>query len=721
MAHPDTIENKRLSDAFKLIEEATADYRDRLAARLCLLEAVSCMRSGIPIDVYRETTGYKATESTDGKYAKTLLALIEDSGISLPLALASLARAELGEVETKKNGAVYTDFRLARYLAKKAMATYKGGPIIDSACGTSILLAACAEEWHSNGQDATQLVAAYIYGVDLSDAAIRGSILVLATFLHDASELAVLKTHFAVRDSLDLGMDASELFGVDGFSLIVGNPPWERVRPSRNEYARERGVVVDYGSEIENLPVGYELRQRESRERSMRLAKMYGLKGGMDLYRAFLTLSTMICSEGGSIALYLPAGLIRSKSLAQARDCIMHDFNHADISVFMNHAKFFSIDSRFKFVLAVLHDKTSASVAHDVSFSYCTADENGVLSTSELDLSADLFNDRSGELGAPEVKTEHEANVLQRIWSHGSRMKEHDIFCDAHPVRELDMTLDRELFESARSINAQHDGLPLIEGRMVSQYRCGCNEYVSGSGRSAQWRAVPPGVRKIAPQFSVARTKLDTGLARRSDNMRIGFCDIAGQTNERAMQAASIPSGCVCGNKVPTLLFRDEFDSLLWLGIVNSFTFDWVVRRYITTTINFFILENLPMPRISRDSSLACGIVEHVRRANSLVNDGAAFDSSDVWKYAYERAAVDALVFNAYELEPDDLETVLSDFPLVDQVNARVSGGIRPTIEMLRYHITGRDECREAAKLACERGAIPYLPNEHMRNLAREQ
>ena len=719
MAQPDTVESKRLSNAFRLLEEATADASDRLAARLCLLETVSCLRSGIPIDAYRETTGYKATLGANDETAEKLLALIEESGISLPLALASLARAELDEVETKKNGAVYTDSRLARYLAKKAMATYTGGHIIDTACGSSILLAACVEEWDFNGQDAAQLVATHIYGVDLSESAVRGSLLVLATFLHDASELEALTTHYAVRDSLDLGRGINDLFGVDGFSLVVGNPPWERVRPSRNEYARERGVVVDYGSELHNLPAGYEHRQRESRERSMRLAKAYGLKGGMDLYRAFLTLSTMICCKGGSIALYLPAGLIRSKSLAPARDSIMHDFNRADISVFMNHAKFFSIDSRFKFVLAILRDKTSSSIAHDVSFSYCTADDDGVITTSELVLDADLFNDRSGELGAPEVKTEHEVNVLQRIWSHGCRMKEHDIFCDAHPVRELDMTLDRELFENVHAETGGLDGLPLIEGRMVSQFRCGCKEYVSGSGRSAQWRAVPPGVSKIAPQFTVTREKLDTGLARRSDTMRIGFCDIAGQTNERAMQAASIPAGCVCGNKVPTLLFYDEFDSMLWLGIVNSFAYDWIVRRYITTTINFFILENLPMPCIERDGSLACGIVEHVRRANSLVNDGAAFDSSDIWDYACERATVDALIFDAYGLEPCDLETVLSDFPLVDQVNARICGGIRPTVELLRYAIVGDGECRQKAKIACENGAMPYVSNEQMRKLAK--
>lgn len=721
MARYDTIESKRLSDALSLIDAATADCVNRSTARLCLLEMVSCMYSGIPIYAYRESTGFLEIEDIDAELAKSLLVLIEGSGIPLSLALSSLARAEMNEVETKKNGAVYTDYRLAAYLAEKAMGSYSGGPVIDTACGTSILLAACAEEWQSSGNDVSSFVSTSVYGIDLSANAVRGSILALSTFLRNASEVKMLAAHFAVKDSLDLGMGVCDCFDVESFALVVGNPPWERVRPSRNEYAKEHGLVVDYGGEIESLPKGYEHRQNESRERSVQLSKFYGLKGGMDLYRAFLALSFMICREGGTIALYLPAGLIRSKSLAGARDRIIRGFTETDVSVFMNRAKFFSIDSRFKFVLATLRRKTKTAIPHDVSLAYCSADDDKVIPTSGLTLDAGLFSDCSGELGAPEVRTEREANVLQRIWLHGCRMREHDLYRNVHPVRELDMTLDRSLFESAAESSFISDGIPIIEGRMVSQFRYGCKEYISGSGRSAHWSIVPPGMNKIAPQFYISKSKLDKDLALRSNSFRVGFCDIAGQTNERAMQAAPIPAGCVCGNKVPTLLFHDEFDGMLWLGIVNSFTFDWVVRRYITTTLNFFILENLPLPYMEREGTLACGIVDHVQRASNLVNDGAALNSSGVWNYAQERAAIDALVFEAYGLVSDDLDAIIADFPLVDQMNSRVSKGLKPTIDLFRFHVTGSFKFKERAKVACERGAIPYLPNEHMRNMMRMQ
>ncbi|MFR7732932.1 MAG: hypothetical protein ACLU7D_05905 [Collinsella sp.] len=157
------------------------------------------------------------------------------------------------------------------------------------------------------------------------------------------------------------------------------------------------------------------------------------------------------------------------------------------------------------------------------------------------------------------------------------------------------------------------------------------------------------------------------------------------------MQAALIPAGCACGNKVPTLLFGDADHALLWLGIVNSFAFDWIVRRYITTTINFFILENLPFPVIVEGDSLYQEIVSSSRRIRALENaamkDG---DADGLWAYACERAKLDALVFGAYGLKAESLGiAIIDDFPLVDQVNGRHFNDARPTIDLLRWRIGG--------------------------------
>lgn len=719
MAHPDTTEKKRLSAAYAAIDDAVFGLSNHAQAKLTLLEHVSCSYSGISITDYYRVTGYTPAFEPAGEAVSKLRIEIDACDIAYPVALSALARIDLDELETKKKGSFYTDFRLASYLAQAVMPEYSDGAVLDPSCGSSILLAALAEHLRQSCADVSNFVSSALFGVDLEPLAIRGSILALASFLHGPSHLPALASHFACADSLEQGTGLLAAFGVKGFALVVGNPPWERVRPSRSEFARARGIDARYGESIEKMPDGYEGHRDESRAKSRFIANAYGLRGSIDLYQAFLALSVELCGKGGTVALYLPAGLIRSKGLADAREMIVDSFGRVGISIFMNRAKFFSIDSRFKFVLAVLAGNDDDNSCRSIEYLYCDADDSSVSTVSSLELGRDYFCDSSRELGAPEVKTAKEAALLQRAWGRSERMTKHELFASVAPVRELDMTLDRPLFRKNAELGS---GLmPLIEGRMVSPYRCGCKQYVSGEGRSAKWKVVPPGSSRIKPQFYVSRDDLSSSLRERSSKPRIGYCDIAGQTNERAMQAALVPADCVCGNKVPTLLFDDTDVALLWLGIANSFAFDWLVRRYITTTINFFILENLPFPRIGLKDAVGARIVDAVRKLVELEDGDAGWSNEENWQYACLRGEIDALVLRAYGLSSSDFELIASDFPLVDRVNAAFAQGHRPTFDLVRHYLSGERKYLDRAREAWTHGAMPYVPNEHLRQLTRAE
>ncbi len=94
---------------------------------------------------------------------------------------------------------------------------------------------------------------------------------------------------------------------------------------------------------------------------------------------------------------------------------------------------------------------------------------------------------------------------------------------------------------------------------------------------------------------------------KRVRNPRAGYCDIAGQTNERAMMSAAIPAGVVCGNKVPTIIFpgkEGEKRLYFFVGVTNSFVFDWILRRVLSTTVNYFLLFSLPMPKAELENRL---------------------------------------------------------------------------------------------------------------------
>lgn len=225
MAHPDTTEKKRLLAASAVIADATSGLNNYAEAKLTLLEYVSCGYSGISITDYFRVTGYTPAFEPANETVSKLRVEIDACGIAYPVALSALARIDLDELETKKKGSVYTDFRLAAYLAQAVMPGYSGGAILDPSCGSSILLAACADYLRQAGADASSFVSSSLFGVDLEPLAIRGSILALASLLCDSACLSVLISHFVCADSLERGAGLLAAFGVKGFALVVGNPP----------------------------------------------------------------------------------------------------------------------------------------------------------------------------------------------------------------------------------------------------------------------------------------------------------------------------------------------------------------------------------------------------------------------------------------------------------------------------------------------------------------
>ena len=159
---------------------------------------------------------------------------------------------------------------------------------------------------------------------------------------------------------------------------------------------------------------------------------------------------------------------------------------------------------------------------------------------------------------------------------------------------------------------------------MIQQFRFGAKAYGYGSGRSAKWT---PSVAAVKPQFFMSREVLSEQLHSRVNTLRAGYCDIAGQTNERSMMTAVIPPGVVCGNKVPTIIFPGgggEDRLYFFVGVTNSFVFDWILRRVLSTTVNYFLLFSLPMPNIDLSGERAKRMISLAKRLSRMGEIGRA-------------------------------------------------------------------------------------------------
>lgn len=726
MSAPRPVEAEYLAPAEAALARAVGgkDGAASFEFRLQVLEATSARFGGFDLAAFHVAFGIQGKKPAAEllELAAPVASAIERSPIHHALALSALAREVLHEQDRKNTGAYHTDFRLATRLAQLAAPKLNHkSKVIDPASGAGILLAALTHA--VCGLDRAKTAHWIAHGVcaaDLSANSLRAALLSLASFTDDLEALKAMRARWYCGDSLMADRKVWAGMAPDGFDAVIGNPPWEKVKLSRHEFLKSSGAKRHYGAEIRGLDEKRFAAQRdEVANYSRRLLARYPDLGNgePDLYIAFTDLFFDLCKGQGVVAALIPGGLIRSQGTQAMRRKIFEASQSVSLSIIDNRARFFAIDTRFKFLaVALVKAGTGRNKREPIKLLHERGTATGVQITGSAAIGRAALAAVRSDLSIPEVRSVSEWKLFSKIAESGTSWEEPGCGWTPKFCREVDMTKERSKFlgRSARG------ALPLVEGRMVQAHRFGVKGHVSGTGRSALWEAYPIGGSRISPQFWIRSSDVPRANQYRTGTLRVGFCDIAGQTNERSLMATVIPAGVVCGNKVPTILFpadSSEDRLLVWAAIANSFTFDWMLRRVLTTTVNYFLLQSVPLPRLTKDGLPWKKLVSAARELQSLDRAGATRRTHA--RMAQLRAEIDAEVAVAYGLDLNDVELILEDFPILDRGQAALPGEIKSTITRdsvlaTMAKRTGSQTAVWSHRLAEARafGAIAYVPSE---------
>jgi hypothetical protein len=725
MSAPRPLEVDLLAPADAALERAADGLSgDRFESRLQLLEACSARFGGFDLAAYHGAFMIR-TQGSPASLMEAALPValaIEKSPLHPSLALSALARECLEESNRRSTGAYHTDYRLAGRLADLAAPglSYKA-IVIDPACGAGILLVALTiavcgrdrakiSEWLAKG----------VCAADLSSNSLRGALLALASMTDDLRALKKMRARWFCGDSLLASPKTWQAIAPCGFDAVIGNPPWEKVKLSRHEFLKSSGSVRHYGADTQKLD---DVLFREQRDAvacySKQLLERYPHLdcGEPDLYIAFTDLFFELCRPGGVVSALVPGGLIRSQGTASVRRRLFEASQSVSISIIDNRARFFAIDTRFKFLAIALRKAESAKVKRDpITLLHERGSPEGLTRFGSATIGRSSIAVIRKDLSLPEVRNSAEWKVFQKVAESGCSWDDPASGWNAHFCREVDMTKERLHFLSEPTKTS----FPLVEGRMVHHHRFGVKGHVSGTGRRAVWKANPIGASKLSPQFWIEAHHTSPANRERAQSVRAGFCDIAGQTNERSLMAAIIPAGVICGNKVPTIIFPDDptIDRLLvWTAIANSFPFDWMIRRVLTTTVNYFLLQSIPLPRLAKDGLPWQKLAACAAELIELDKAGAAKSTCE--RMAHLRAEIDAEVAVAYGLNIDDLELMLNDFPILDRGQPALPGEAKSTVTRdtalaIAAKRMGERTCswEKRAHEARGMGAQPYVPSE---------
>lgn len=233
--------------------------------------------------------------------------------------------------------------------------------------------------------------------------------------------------------------------------------------------------------------------------------------------------------------------------------------------------------------------------------------------------------------------------------------------------------------------------VPLYEGRLVQQFDHAAKAYLSGSGRRAKWRELEFDEKEILPHY-FAESRAD------GDKTRPLFCGVTGQANERSLLTALVPGACASGNSVPSVFFENGGNgtSLFWVATTDSFILDWLLRLRVSNNINFFVLESLPIPRLSDADVLLARIANHTAHLSCFTPEMADPWNELARKYPDElsypwtpdkaatdlreraelRARIDALVAELYGVSMAEYALILSTFPLLDRDQPALDGDV---------------------------------------------
>ena len=155
-----------------------------------------------------------------------------------------------------------------------------------------------------------------------------------------------------------------------GFDLVVGNPPWEKPKPSKNEFftphdpafrslatntkKNERAKELLKNAEMAKSYKEY-LQSFRDRGAIYRGFRMQGT-GDRDMWQLVLERMLSLVADGGAISVVLPSQILGNIGSADIRKRLL-GMDIIQAYVFENREKVFPIDSRYRFLLLTARNR----------------------------------------------------------------------------------------------------------------------------------------------------------------------------------------------------------------------------------------------------------------------------------------------------------------------------------------------------------------------------
>jgi len=400
-------------------------------------------------------------------------------------------------------------------------------------------------------------------------------------------------------------LEFAEVYANGGFDVIVGNPPWDRLTPQRDDYFSRfdedfRSLLPDAKEaqqeellEDPDIEAGWQEYQREigivteyfheSGEYQMQTPTIGGTTQGTenDLSALFLERVFQLAKDGGYVAQVLPGAIFNGASTKDLRTHLLDETTIKKLVTFENRGIFPEIDTRYNFGVIAFKNDGRTEELHGI-FQQVGMDALQNFDEVALNIPRRVLRDYSPEARIfPYLQSQHEVKVLNTLVRYPPIGKQKENTWYVEPYRELDRGNDVDRFVEDESkgdypvlggsniYQFMSDG-SLLEGLESPKFWSVAEE--EDPELSAKRRIREKNYRRLKRQLYYAfdGTGSQVGFVNDlltdhrgeelseddvlldSTEYRIAYRDIARATDERTMIATVLPKGVVCHDKAPT-------------------------------------------------------------------------------------------------------------------------------------------------------------------------
>ena len=429
--------------------------------------------------------------------------------------------------------------------------------------------------------------------------------------------------------------------GSGGFDVVLGNPPWEKIKLEEQQFFAFRDPTIANATNkaarqkmiehlIEENPKLFTefMSAKHSAEALSKFLRYGGrfpltAKGDINTYALFSELAINLINKDGRVGIIVPSGIATDDTTKDYFRHIMENKKLVSLYDFENREGLFpNVHRSYKFCLLTLSNK---KVEHSQFLFFATnidhlRDERRRFSLTPQDLALINPNTRT----CPIFRTKYDAELTKKIYRNVPVLINEQTGENPWGIsfmRMFDMSNDSHLFKTRAELEAMgyrlqgnrfvrdEDDvyLPLYEAKMIWQYdhRYGSFEQLL-NGRGTNTSLPTPSLDQyqnfnyfVLPFYWIHSNLVLNKLQDIYKNYQIKWLQIyrfsTGPTNERTMISAIIPYAA--SNHIAPLMFltlrRKQF---IFLANINTLVYDFILRNKMGRQgLDVFFIKQTPV------------------------------------------------------------------------------------------------------------------------------